>query len=344
MNPIKILLVDDSKSARYALRLQLQRHAAEVETADSAENALGRIKEEQPDAIFMDHTMPGMNGFEALDILKADPGTASIPVVMCTSNEDPEFLAQAHRKGALDVLAKSTAQDKLPPLIERIRQIVSGAPAQAVERRSAPAVDAAAISEIIRRDVPRLIEERLDAILEQRVEAALMPLLAEFGDRLTADVQDYADRRISEGLDGETKRLQRHFIGVQNEQARLSANRLTAEVLPQAVSQQFEKERNNLAQMVQEFIDHTLDGVSQEPAFMRRVLDMAEVTAMKVADEAAKKHARELADKIASERASMVAESFTGTARTDADTMYVLAGVAALVGIAASGFVYLLLS
>lgn len=171
-----------------------------------------------------------------------------------------------------------------------------------------------------------------------------MPLLAEFGDRLTADVQDYADRRISEGLDGETKRLQRHFIGVQNEQARLSANRLTAEVLPQAVSQQFEKERNNLAQMVQEFIDHTLDGVSQEPAFMRRVLDMAEVTAMKVADEAAKKHARELADKIASERASMVAESFTGTARTDADTMYVLAGVAALVGIAASGFVYLLLS
>ena len=44
MDPMKILLVDDSKSARYALRLQLQRHGVEVETADSAESALEILK------------------------------------------------------------------------------------------------------------------------------------------------------------------------------------------------------------------------------------------------------------------------------------------------------------
>ena len=73
MNPMKILLVDDSKSARYALRLQLQRFGIEVEALESAEAALQRIREAPPDAVFMDHTMPGMNGFEALEILKAPP-------------------------------------------------------------------------------------------------------------------------------------------------------------------------------------------------------------------------------------------------------------------------------
>ena len=41
MNPIKILLVDDSKSARYALRLQLQRHGVEVETCQRLPGAAG---------------------------------------------------------------------------------------------------------------------------------------------------------------------------------------------------------------------------------------------------------------------------------------------------------------
>lgn len=98
MSTRKILLVDDSKSARYALRLSLQRHDCEVDTADSAESGLEKIKQDLPDAIFMDHLMPGMNGFEALDLLKADPRTAHIPVVMCTSNDDEPYRRQAQEK------------------------------------------------------------------------------------------------------------------------------------------------------------------------------------------------------------------------------------------------------
>ena len=79
MDPIKILLVDDSKSARYALRLHLQHHGVQVDTADSAEAALERIAETRPQAVLMDHTMPGMNGFEALDILKSDRRHGAYP-------------------------------------------------------------------------------------------------------------------------------------------------------------------------------------------------------------------------------------------------------------------------
>jgi len=125
MDPLKILLVDDSKSARYALRLQLQRHGVSVETADSAESALQLIEKQPPDAVLMDHTMPGMNGFEALEILKANQATAGIPVVMCTSHEEPSYDTQARHKGALDILPKSGAPQKLPEVLDEIRSVLA---------------------------------------------------------------------------------------------------------------------------------------------------------------------------------------------------------------------------
>jgi CheY-like chemotaxis protein len=347
MSPMKILLVDDSKSARYALRLQLQRHGAVVETADSAEAALERIKETPPDAVFMDHTMPGMNGFEALDILKGSAATSRIPVIMCTSNEDPEFIAQAHRKGALDVLAKSTAPDKLPRLIEQLQDIAAAPPA------AHPAVSAAAqvvpglanaVSAIARQEVGRLIGERLDTSLEQRMRALLAPILADQVERLRSELATQADARLGERFEAETKRLQKHFIAVQSEQAHLSTQRLVSEVLPQAVINQLEQERHSLARMVQELIDNSLDGLSEDPAFLRRVVSSAEASAARVCEETVKRHSAGMGESVASEEAGLMADGMLRAARNQTSTMYQLAVAAALVGIAAAGVVYLLLA
>jgi CheY-like chemotaxis protein len=341
---MKILLVDDSKSARYALRLQLQRHGAVVETADSAETALARVKEEQPDAVFMDQTMPGMNGFEALDVLKSSPQTARIPVVMCTPSEDPEFIALARRKGALDVLSKSPKEEELPSLLQRIDQIVAGTTSENAELKagSAPPNLSQAVSNIVRSEADRLITERLNATLDQHLEQAIEPFVTRFRERLTAEVLTQAEQRLGQRFDAETQRLQKHFIGVQTDYAQLSANRLRNEILPQAVSQQIDQERQNLARMVQELIDRSLDSLSEEPAFVRRILDLAEATALNTTEDAAKQQVQEIAETVVSEQIGRLADGLARSTRTTLHTMYALAAGAALTGIGASALVYLL--
>jgi CheY-like chemotaxis protein len=346
MNPIKILLVDDSKSARYALRLQLQRHEAVVETADSAEAALDQIKADPPDAVFMDHTMPGMNGFEALEILKADANTAAIPVVMCTSNEDQEYREQALRKGAVDVLAKSAAKDRLPGLLDHVRETISGAaPAEAAAPAAAvPTMDMAAVEEAIRRESARLLEERLDDILEERIQAALMPVLADFGDRLTSDIQAQIDRRLAERMEAESKRLRDHIGEIQDEQSKRSVDRLSSELLPQAVARQFEQERTNLAQLVQELLDTSLDSLGDQPEFLSRVSAKVEASALAAAERSARRQAEEVSEAIARDQAQAVAHGFADASKSTAGIVYALSAVAALVGIGAAAVVYYLVS
>ena len=61
------LIVDDSRSARVMLRRLLEEHDLDVATAGSAEEALEYLTENRPDVIFMDHMMPDMDGFEAVE-------------------------------------------------------------------------------------------------------------------------------------------------------------------------------------------------------------------------------------------------------------------------------------
>ena len=76
----------------------------------------------------MDHMMPGLSGFEALEIIRADARTAHLPVVMCTSHEDAEFAATAQRKGVVGILPKSVAPEKLPEILARLQEVVGRSP------------------------------------------------------------------------------------------------------------------------------------------------------------------------------------------------------------------------
>ena len=77
-----VLVVDDSKSARLMLRKMLQGFGLTVDIAETAEEAINYLHSKRPDAIFMDHTMPGMDGLTAVRRIHGDPQTANIPVVM----------------------------------------------------------------------------------------------------------------------------------------------------------------------------------------------------------------------------------------------------------------------
>ena len=87
MSSKRALVVDDSKSARAFLSRILERHEITVDAADSAEAAIDYLTRNRPDVIFMDHMMPGMDGFQAVQSIKNNPRTAAIPILMYTSQE-----------------------------------------------------------------------------------------------------------------------------------------------------------------------------------------------------------------------------------------------------------------
>jgi CheY-like chemotaxis protein len=103
----RALIVDDSRSARVILSRMLEQHGLAVDTAESAEQALEYLHQQRPDVIFMDHLMPGMDGFQAVQTIKADPQTATIPLMMYTSQEGELYVSQARALGAIGVLPKT---------------------------------------------------------------------------------------------------------------------------------------------------------------------------------------------------------------------------------------------
>lgn len=111
IHPIHALVVDDSAVARKVLTSILQREGLEVDMVVSAEDALVFLNHRQPDVIFMDHTMPGMDGFAALKAIKANPKTTAIPVMMFTAQSGENYLRQARAIGAIDVLQKDSLAD-----------------------------------------------------------------------------------------------------------------------------------------------------------------------------------------------------------------------------------------
>lgn len=110
------LIVDDSRVARAVLRKTLVGFGIDVDEVPTAEAAIEYLKVDAPDIIFLDHMMPGMDGFDALTALKANPSTAMIPVLMYTTQEGQFYASQARALGAVDVLPKSLA----PADVERI--------------------------------------------------------------------------------------------------------------------------------------------------------------------------------------------------------------------------------
>jgi CheY-like chemotaxis protein len=106
MGQKRALVVDDSKSARVILSRMLEKYDIEVDMAESAEQALEYLKHDRPDAIFMDHLMPGMDGLQAVKVIKGNPQTAMIPIMMYTSQEGELYVGQARALGAMGVMPK----------------------------------------------------------------------------------------------------------------------------------------------------------------------------------------------------------------------------------------------
>ncbi|WP_178114732.1 response regulator [Pseudomonas saliphila] len=168
----RALVVDDSRSARLVLKRLLEEHGIIVDEVESAEDALEYLVYNKPHAIFMDHMMPGMDGLEAVAIIKRDPATALIPIMMYTSKDGEElFLGQARALGAVGVLPKEVKAADLEVVLGALRLI--GTAAEEPDQPDAPATVPASppleITSLAREAADEAMIELLKPQLEQQV-------------------------------------------------------------------------------------------------------------------------------------------------------------------------------
>jgi DNA-binding NtrC family response regulator len=101
---MEILIVDDEPQVAEVLARSLAREGHSAKIANSGEEALRLLVKSEPDALFLDVSMPGMNGLDVLSQVKRM--RPSLPVVVITGHATPDEVAEVKRLGAVDVIAK----------------------------------------------------------------------------------------------------------------------------------------------------------------------------------------------------------------------------------------------
>jgi class 3 adenylate cyclase/CheY-like chemotaxis protein len=116
----KILVVDDQPKNVKLLADILTVKGYAVTTAESGAEALALIRADPPDLVLLDVMMPGMNGYEVCQAVRADPAIRVLPIVLVTAL-DPSERIKGLEAGADDFLTKPIVQ---PELIARVRSLL----------------------------------------------------------------------------------------------------------------------------------------------------------------------------------------------------------------------------
>ena len=119
----KILLVEDDEMNRDMLSRRLLKRGYEVVMATDGEQGVQMARSEGPDIILMDMSLPVMDGWAATRELKADNGTASIPVIALTAHAMAGDQEKALAAGCDDF---DTKPIELPRLLGKIEALVGG--------------------------------------------------------------------------------------------------------------------------------------------------------------------------------------------------------------------------
>jgi DNA-binding response OmpR family regulator len=104
--PIEILIVDDEVLSRRALIYALEKAFLKPVSVEDAEAALTKVKNAKFDLVFLDVNMPGMDGFQLCDRLRASGLNQTTPVIFVTATTDFQVRAQSMLRGASDLIAK----------------------------------------------------------------------------------------------------------------------------------------------------------------------------------------------------------------------------------------------
>lgn len=197
MTKTHALVVDDSRSARMILRKMLEKYDVDVATAESAEAAIDYLLNRQPDVIFMDHMMPGMDGFQAVKAIKSNPRTATIPIMMYTSKEGEVYVGEARALGAVGVLPKEVKHADLVRVLENLHllphQRLATEPLRAANAEDMSAPTAGVVDAEVAALAREVAEDAIQQFLGTQLEDLRSKLRQDLRSELTALHEAEAD-------------------------------------------------------------------------------------------------------------------------------------------------------
>jgi len=199
MTAKRALIVDDSRSARIILGRILESYEMQVDTAESAEEALDYLRQTRPDVIFLDHLMPGMDGFQAIHAIKSNPDTAMIPVLMYTSQEGELYVSQARALGAVGVLPKTVKQIDVSRLLSQLRLLPDSETLGASSTVLAQTPSKREPTEVATQNLPGISRADLETALRVITNEALQLHSMELRRFVASSLEAFARRINAEG-------------------------------------------------------------------------------------------------------------------------------------------------
>jgi len=115
----KILVVDDDQGMLKIIEARLKHANFDVELAQNGEEAMDAMSKKPPKLVLLDIVMPGMDGFQVLEMMKKSRKTKSIPVIMITSKADDQAVQRAITMGARDYIVKPFSPSVM---LEKVRK------------------------------------------------------------------------------------------------------------------------------------------------------------------------------------------------------------------------------
>ena len=112
-----VLVVDDDPSLREMLRQQLSERGYDVRLASNGYDAIQAVRSKRPDVVVLDVMMPEISGFDVAAVLKSDPNTQSIPIIILSIVQDTD---RGYRLGVDRYLTKPAEAETLIDEVERV--------------------------------------------------------------------------------------------------------------------------------------------------------------------------------------------------------------------------------
>lgn len=121
MIPAHVLVVDDEPEIAELLRYHLTRAGHRVSKAHNGWEALATVRDDRPDLLLLDLMLPDLDGFGVCEILRRDPATATLPIVIISAWASGDSRNLGLELGALDYVTKPFSP---LAIVERVNRIL----------------------------------------------------------------------------------------------------------------------------------------------------------------------------------------------------------------------------